>query len=89
MIGGESEETREQDLVNRKAAEKMVRLHDALKLPEKAISNINETAKYLVRRPYPLPSECRTQPVTDFQREVVPLKESEWRKRSHPDRFLI
>ena len=31
MIGGESEEIREQDPVNRKAAEKMAKLHDALK----------------------------------------------------------
>ena len=30
MIGGESEEIREQDPVNRKAAEKMAKLHDAL-----------------------------------------------------------
>ena len=31
MIGGESDEIREQDPVNRRAAEKMARLHDALK----------------------------------------------------------
>ena len=30
MIGGESEEIREQGPVNRKAAEKMAKLHDAL-----------------------------------------------------------
>lgn len=31
--------------------------------------------------PYPLPSECRTKVVMEFQKEVVPLEESEWLRK--------
>ena len=30
---------------------------------------------------YPLPSECRTKVVMEFQKEVVPLEESEWLRK--------
>lgn len=31
--------------------------------------------------PYPLPSECRTETVMEFQKEVIPLEESEWMRK--------
>ena len=31
--------------------------------------------------PYPLPSDCRTEAVMEFQKEVIPLEESEWMRK--------